>query len=446
MGSQILKRSVWLLAATGLFAGAVVVSQFYGSDTDSLLAMELKPTFGPADFNAALAAVNNDLALSQERVARAPDQWLGYEGLAMGHLIKAQMTGSFDDLKASNAVIAKGMQFAPEVGGPVLAASTINLSLHRYPGALRYLGSYDRFVVTQGPVEEAEVLGQKGEIAFYSGDYRSARDLYAKAQALDPSVNTIFRQATWQKYLGEFDQAIALYQQGALKGRVRTPEMLATYHLQIGALELQRGNWDLARDYFERADKLFPGHWLAQAHVAQMQAVSGERAQAKAAYRGIIGRTNNPDVMMALANVLEFEGDTRGANALRGQAARQFEQRVRVFPEAYADHAADLAITIGDDDRALELAKVNYRARPFGDAAIALARAQLATGNPRDAITLLQKVNSSGWKSVEQHIVLSEAYAAIGDDAQSARYQKMAIARNPKALDPESEMLAFGNH
>lgn len=446
MRSQMLKRSVWLLAATGLFAGGVMVFQGYGSNNDPLLAMELQPAFGPANFTAALAAVDSDLAVAKERVSRAPDQWLGYEGLAMGHLIKAQMTGSFEHLKASSELIAKGMQFAPEVGGPVVAASTINLSLHRYPEALRYLDRYDRFVVNQGAVEQAEVFGQKGEIAFYSGDYRAARDHYAKAYALDPSPNTIFRQATWQKYLGEFDRAIALYEQGAIKGRARTPEMLAAYYLQIGALELQRGNWDLARDYFERADTLFPGHWLAEAHVAQMQAVSGERAQAKANYRRIIARTNSPDVMMALANVLEFEGSARAASKLRGQAAQLFAQRLEVFPEAYSDHAADLANTIGDGDRALELASTNFRARPFGDAAIALARAQLATGNPQAAIALLQRVIKSGWRSVEQHLVLSEAYAAIGDDAQSAKYRQIALARNPKALAPESKMLAFGNH
>lgn len=446
MRSQMLKRSVLLLAATGLFAGGVMVYQTSGASHDPLLAMELQPSFGPASFTAALAGVDGDLAVSQERLARAPDQWLGYEGLAMGHLIKAQMTGSFEHLKTASELIAKGMQFAPENGGPVVAASTINLSLHRYPEALRYLDKYDRFVVNQGAVEQAEVLGQKGEIAFYSGDYRAARDLYAKAYALDPSANTIFRQATWQKYLGEFDQAIALYEQGATKGRSRPPEMLAAYHLQIGALELQRGNWDLARDYFERADTLFPGHWLAQAHVAQMQAVSGERAQAKASYRRIIARTNSPDVMMALANVLEFEGSERAASELRGQAAQLFEQRLKVFPEAYSDHAADLAITLGDGARALELASTNYRARPFGDAAIALARAQVATGSPQAAITLLQKVIKSGWQSVEQHLVLSEAYAAIGNEAQSAKYRQMALARNPKALDPESTMLAFGNH
>lgn len=446
MPSQLLKQSALLLAATGLFAGGVMVFQSYPSDNDPLLAMELKPAFGPANFAAALAGVDSDIAVAQARVARAPDQWLGYEGLAIGHLIRSQMTGSFEHLKTSSALIAEGMQLAPEVGGPVLAASTINLSLHRYPEALQYLESYDRFVVKQGPIEEAEVLGQKGEVAFYSGDYRAARDLYAKAHALHPSANTIFREATWQKYLGEFDQAIALYEQGALKGRARTPQMLAAYHLQIGALELQRGNWDLARDYFERADTLFPGHWLAQAHVAQMQAVSGERAQAKATYRRIIGTTNSPDVMMALANVLEFEGDARGASELRGQAAKQFEQRLKVFPEAYSDHAADLAITIGDGDRALELATANYRARPFGDAMIALARAQLAAGRPKAAIALLQKVNRSGWQSVEQHLTMSKAYAAIGDDGQSAKYRQIALARNPKALAPESGMLAFGNH
>ncbi|NJO13782.1 MAG: hypothetical protein HC870_00575 [Rhizobiales bacterium] len=80
MGSQLLKRSVLLLAATGLFAGAVAVYQSYGSNNDPLIAMELKPTFGPADFNAALAAVDSDLAVSQERVRAHPINGLGMKG------------------------------------------------------------------------------------------------------------------------------------------------------------------------------------------------------------------------------------------------------------------------------------------------------------------------------------------------------------------------------
>ncbi len=435
-----------LLAATGLFAGGVALYQGYVSREPSLVAMELQPTFGPRDFAAALAAVDDDLAVAEQRVARAPDQWLGYEGLAMGHLIKAQLTGSFDHLQAASEQIAKGMQFAPDIGGPVVAASTINLSLHRYPAARRYLDSYDQFVVKRGAAEQAEVLAQRGEVAFYSGDYRAAQKYYAKAHALDPSPGTIFRLATWQKYLGEFDAAIDLYKFGALRGRSRSPELLAAYHLQIGALELQRGNWDLARDYFERADTLFPGHWLTEAHIAQMLAVSGARDQAKVKYQRIIERTNNPDVMMALANVYAFEGKRREARALRDQAAKLFEQRLKILPEAYFDHALDLALTKGEGDRALELATANYRARPFGDATIALARAHLVTDNPREAIRLLQTVNQSGWQSTEQYLTLSDAFAAIGDDAQSAKFQQMALNRNRRALDPESQMLAFGNH
>jgi tetratricopeptide (TPR) repeat protein len=446
MGPKFLKQSVLLLAATGLFAGGVSIYQSYLTRGDALLSAELQPAFGPSDFDAALAAVESDLAVSKERVARAPDQWIGYEGLAMGHLVKAQLTGSFEQLHAASQQIAKGMQFASDRAGPVLAASTINLSLHRYPEALQHLGAYDRFIVDQGDAEKAEATGQKGEVAFYSGDYRAAQEHFSKAYALDASPNAIYRLATWQKYLGEMDAAIALYTQGALKGRSRTPEMLAAYHLQIGALELQRGNWHTARDYFERADTLFPGHWLTEAHIAQMLAVSGARSEAKALYRRIIERTNNPDVMMALANVLEFEGKAAEAAAQRSAAAKLFDQRLKLLPEAYYDHALDLAIAAGEGQRALELAKANFRARPFGDASIALARAHLAAGDPQTAIKLLLAVNKSGWKSTEQFVALSAAYTAVGNQTQSAKFRRMALERNSKAFEPESAMLAFGSH
>jgi tetratricopeptide (TPR) repeat protein len=416
------------------------------SADDALIAQELRPTYGSANYAEALAAVDRELAVAEARVARAPRQWIGYEGLAMGHLIKAQLTGSSEELLSASQQIAKGMQFAPELGGPVLAASTINLSLHRYPAARGYLDKYERFVVKRGPAEESAALGQSGEVAFYTGDYKTARVQFDKAHALDPNASTLFQLATWEKYLGDFDKAIGHYRQGALQGRSRSPELLSAYHLQIGALELQRGNWDLARDYFERANKLFPGHWLTEAHLAQMYAVDGDRAKAKAMYQQIIRRTNNPDVMMALASVLDFEGDARQADALRSAAQGIFDQRLKVLPEAYFDHALDLALATGKNARALELAEANYRARAFGDAGIALARAQLATGNPRAAIRQLLQVERSGWKSVEQDLTLSDAYAALGDDANSAKFRRQALKRNPKALAPERVMLAFGNH
>lgn len=446
MRSPFLKISSLLLVASGVFAGATLLSTALQADDHPLLSRNLAVTYGPASYGEALDAIDRDLSLARERVERTPKQWLGYESLAMGHLIKAQLTGSFDELSAADAAIETGLALAGDGTGPAIAASTIDLSLHRYPGALAHIDDYDGFVVKQGKAERAEMTAQRGEVAFYSGEYGKALSHYADAYNTDPSPNTIFRLATWHKYLGQFDTAIGLYAKDALSQRSATPQMLAAYHLQIGALELQRGNWDLAHTYFREADVLFPGYWLTEAHIAQMLAVEGERAKAKRMYRAIIRETGNPDVMMALANVHEFESDDEAAATLRNRAKSAFEMRLARLPEAYFDHALDLALTTGDNAAALKLAQSNFKARPYGDAKMALARVHTANGNPRKAVTLLKEVLASGWRSVEQHLDLAEAYDQLGETKAAAEQRKRALALNPKALAPEADILAFGNH
>ncbi len=446
MRSPILKLASLLLVASGLVAGVTLISTSSQAESDRLLGRDLSVAFGPEDYDAALAAVDNNLALAKERIGRAPKQWLGYEGLALGYLIKAQLTGSFDQLAAADATIDRGVLLASKSGGPAIAASTIDLSLHRYSDALGHIEDYDQFVVKQGAIERAEMVAQRGEVAFYSGDYKQAFSHYARAFESDPSPNTIFRLATWHKYLGEFDAAIDLYAGGALSGRSATPQMLAAYHLQIGALELQRGNWELAHAYFKRADVLFPGYWLTEAHIAQMLAVEGKREEAKRIYQQIIRKTDNPDVMIALASVREFEGDEQAAAKLLKRASALFEERLEALPEAYFDHAMDLALTNGEHARALELAKANFAARPYGDAKMALARSHTANGNPRKAIAILEEVIASGWQSVEQHLDLAEAYRALDEVSKAREAEQRALARNPKALLPEADLLAFGSH
>ncbi len=446
MRSQFLKLPVLLLLITGLFAGLAFLLRPAPKAPETLLSASLQPAYGPANYGEALEQVERDLTLANERIARAPQQWLGYEGLALGHLIKAQLTGSFADMNAARQWIDTGLNLAPEGGGPAIAASTINLSLHRYPAALEQIEAYGKFAVKQGTAERAEMLAQAGDVAFYSGDYDAALAQYNQAYAIDPSPNSTFRLATWHKYLGEFDTAITLYKNGALSGRQTTPELLAAYHLQIGALELQRGNWDEAAAYFDRADELFPGYWLTQAHQAQMLAATGNRKRAKQMYRAILQDNENPDVMMALASVLEFEGEDASAKTWRAKAASLFEERMKALPEAYYDHGLDLAITDGNSALALDLAKANDRARPFGDAKIALARAHIANGEAAEALTILEQVEASGWQSVEQYAALAEAHAMLGNAAESEKYEDLALNRNPKAMTAEADMLAFGSH
>lgn len=439
------------LAIMILLAGFVIAIAAYflnqpKDDSLDLLDENLPMAYGPEDFDSALQRRDEAMALNNERVARGPDQWAYQEALAIASLARAQLTGDSKDFLISSNAIATAMKLAPAGGGPAMTDAIINLSLHRYPQAERDLEDLRGVAVPLTTDDQAEMKAIEGDIAFYGGDYKGAMAHYQQAETLDQGARTLFRLGNWHKYAGDFDSAIAIYRRGAANAKQRTPQMLAVYLLQIGALELQRGQWDTAHRYFARANDIFPGYWLAEAHVAQMLAVEGDLKQAEQMYKAIISRTQNPDVMMALSGLYAHLGDVRQAEYWSSQAGILLDQRVKQLPAAYYDHAFDHAITVGDNEAALTLAKANYAARAYGDSAIALARAYIVNGQSQRAVKILTEVNASGWVSVEQHLALAHAYEELGKDQLARREQQAALKINPKALDPNAGLLSFGNH
>ena len=439
------------LAITILVAGLLVaLMTFFVSrpvvDPFDPLDEELTLAFGPANFDAALAKIDRRVDLNKERVARDGAQWSHQEGLALAMHARAQLTAEFGDYLLAAQSIDRAEGLSRDEAGPGLAIGVVNLSLHRNRKAAKGVEMATASAVTPDMVDLAELEAMRGDLAFYQGDYSTAWKHFSDAADQEQEAVTLFRLASWHKYRGEFEQAIALYKDGAKMTRSRTPQRLSVYLLQIGALELQRGNWDKARRYFERADTVFPGYWLAQAHVAQMDAAQGNLAVAERSYLAIIERNSNPDVMAALIGLYRHQGRDREAAAWASRAGAIWDMRIGSLPETYYDHAFDHAMDVGDTARALALAYQNYIARPYGDAAIGLARAQVADGKPGLAANMLEAQEQAGWRSVELFAAMVDAYEATGRISKVREAKAKALAINPKAFDKEAGLLAFGNH
>ncbi|QJB70394.1 tetratricopeptide repeat protein [Parasphingorhabdus halotolerans] len=402
--------------------------------------------FGPKNFDAAIEKLDQRVDLNKERVARDGEQWSYQEGLALAALSRAQLSAEFEDYLLAAKSIDRAASLAPEGAGPGLAIGVVNLSLHRNRKAAEGIELAAASVVKPDVGDLVELEAMRGDIAIYGGYYSVAFEHFERATAQLKDAGTLFRLANWHKYRGEFDQAIALYNDGAKIVRSRTPQRLAVYLLQIGALELQQGNWDIARRYFERADAVFPGYWLSQAHVAQMDAAQGNFAKAEKAYLDIIARTDNPDVMAALITLYKHEGRDREATVWSKRAGAIWDKRVNLLPETYYDHAFDHAMGVGDVKLALALAQKNYTARPYGDAAIGLARGLVANGEPGQAISLLEKQEKAGWRSVELFAAMANAYEAVGMDQKATEKKNRTLAINPKAFTEAAGLLAFGSH
>lgn len=403
------------------------------------------PTTGaPLSYGQALALANGLLAGAQDLVGTRGGEWLVQERLASVLIERARLTGSFDDYAAAQAALDRAFAEAPAGSGPHMTQAALAFSLHRLAQAQGALDAIDHYAIPAEAEARAEVRATRGDLAFYRGDYAGAQRRY-RGEAGSREDGEAFRLAVYQGKTGHTDDALKSLDRLQRAMRFPTAQGLANLDLLRGALELQRGAWDRAEADFARADQVFPGYWLTQAHRAQMLALSGKRPEAIARFEAIAGRNESPEVMDALAGLYRAQGDYPHAKAWSDRAGVIWAKRLQQIPEAAWGHAIEHDLAFSDPARALDLARKDYAARPYGAPAIALAWAYVANNRPAQALQTVDQVLASPWVSAEQHVVAAQAHALLGQsDAADAEQQK-ALAINPHSLDRDAALIWFGH-
>jgi len=433
-------RAVLLAAVT---AGLIFAAHLLFRPSPPPAGADPRPSHGaPLTYAEALAHADQAIADGQALARTRAGEWLVQEKIANAYMSRARLTGSFDDYAAAQAALDRGFATAPPGGGPQITQAVLAFSLHRLGRTSRALDVIDHYAVPAEFEIAEEASALRGDVAFYSGRYAEALARYRGRKGTDESN---FRMAVYQGKTGQTDAALATLRRMAREMRFPTAQGLANLDLQRGGLELQRGRWDAASQDFARADAIFPGYWLTQAHRAQMRALAGDRAGAIAAFEAIATRIDSPEVMDALASLYRAQGDGPRSSLWAGRAEAEWERRLKLLPEAAYGHAVEHYLAFGDPRRALELAQKDVAARPYGTSQVALGWAWLANNRPADALKALAPLQGSPWVSAEQHLVAAQAHALLGDsDAADAEQQK-ALAINPRSLDRAGALIWFGH-
>ena len=402
--------------------------------------------FGAGNFADAVVQREKALAVESERVGLQPDSWLAREREAMARYNLGKLRGDFAAMSEAYRLLEAANAMAPANSGPALSSAMLAFAMHKLDETEQALDSLDGRAVRASAGERSEVLGLRGDLAFYRGDYARARSLYREALSLDSHPGLHVRLANWHQRMGDLEASLTAFDDAAKSAGRASPELASTLLLYAGGAHLKRGNWEEAIDLFERADAVFPGYWLTQAHLAQMDAATGDLDAAAQRYRAILSDHDEPSVMAAFAPVLEAQGKSREAAAMAQQAEAIFAARARDFPEAFADHVLDGALSAGDLDAAIAAARSNHAGRPYGDSKVGVARAMIATGQAERARVLLDTVHRSGWRSTEQYLATAAACEKIGDAACVSQARRRAKDFNRMAMADGSDFLAFGNH
>ena len=368
------------------------------------------------------AAIDHGLSLS----VRQPDNTLVPLEVVSLYQERARLTGSYDDYAKAEALLAS-LSSGPKLSvSHCMAQARLHFTLHRLKQAKTKLEDCG------ATAEPSELAALHADIALYSGRYHDAERTY-RALVNDVGITPHFvRLGLLKKWVGSPGEAAALLEAAERRYHGSSPTMRAWLKLQRGLLALERGRFDEALAMYRLAEDALHGWWLIDEHIAEVHLLNGKIAEAKRIYESVVKRTGSPEFMDALAQIEQQLGNADQASKLTAQARSIYTERLRAFPEAAAGHALDHFLkSQADAAQALALAQKNYQTRPFGESAIALAKAWIMSGKPERAKPLIEAQLASGWDTAEAWWILSEVQLQLRGNAQAARAREAALQRNP---------------
>ena len=263
--------------------------------------------------------------------------------------------------------------------GMVLYAITLS-GLHRFDEADQWLKK-----AQDAGAGELEWRDVAADILVAKGDYDAlAQELAGSAEPI-ADFYALAHRADLRLLQGDLAGAERHFLAAQTLYRDVNPVPLAWLHTQMGIAYLRFGRIEDARRFFAAAIDRLPGYYLAEEHLAECETLLGELPAARARYQKIITQTGNPEFIAALAALERADGNLNLADSLVAQAKADYAELLARLPAAYAQHAAEFFVEIGEPDRGYRLARQNARLRSDVGSLILLATSANAAGKPKAA-------------------------------------------------------------
>ncbi|MCK6587908.1 MAG: hypothetical protein L6Q76_10020, partial [Polyangiaceae bacterium] len=281
-------------------------------------------------------------------------------------LVRAEILGTVRDYERAQQVAEETVKAAPEKAISYLTRARVRAALHLFDSATADLDEAAR----RG-AHVSQTRGTRAAIFAAVGRYDEALALRREAREARPMISTLGGEAMVLAEMGRTEEAAKLFEEAPRSHRDTSPFPLAQLELQEGLMWERAGEGARARELFNAAVERLPAYAHAVAHLAATEPY----ARAIELLRPVVDRSDNPEYAAQLAEVYRRRGETGEADAL-----------MKVFPEAFADHAARFWLGAGGDRaKALDLAKRNAANRKTEAALDLLLSAALAAGSEESA-------------------------------------------------------------
>jgi tetratricopeptide (TPR) repeat protein len=284
-------------------------------------------------------------------------------------ILRGLILGRISDYE--RAAQLAGRHHADTDAAAYVARARTRAVFHRFDEALDDLDHADRISPqdTAAKRERAAILQALGHYHEALVTYEAAADRggqFERAAAL---------AGLWAER-GKTDIAQRFYLQSLSSYRGVSPFPLAQLDFQLGVMWMRHERLKQARTCFEAAIRRVPAYAAAQGHLAEVEADLGNVESALARLYRLAVSSDDPDYAAQLSRILGEMGCSEESAAWRRMAASRYDELIVTYPAAFADHAAEFWLGVGNDPlKGFRLAEFNLRNRQTPQAYELLAQA-----------------------------------------------------------------------
>src|SRR5215217_7864665 len=378
------------------------------------------------DFEIELARIDSGIAELEDTALQLPVDRTKITKLAYLQYQRASLTGNLAELALAESTLDRAIQHLGKDGDLYFLKANIHFKLHRLSDVERDLEA------SSDLLQSAPGRALKADLDFQQGRYEAARSGYEALIEEERTWDALARLAYFNFKMGDFEAADRLYDEAVDELTAKEMRHYSWVELQRGVVDLTQGNYEKARDHYQRAERAYSGHWMVQEHVAELLGAEGRNDEAETMYRHVIARVPRPDFQQALGELYLSMGKTAEANDCLKRAERAFLESAERGEVHYYHHLADLYADVFENGvEAVKWAQRDLELRRNFSTLAALAWAYYRAGEFSKALELMNESLASGVKDARLFRLAGMIHKAFSPNGTADSYLQMAAAINP---------------
>lgn len=378
------------------------------------------------DFDIELERIESGIAELEDNALELPIDRVKITKLAYLQYQHASLTGNLDGLYVAEKTLDHAIQHLGRDGDLYFLKANIHFKVHRLDDVEQDLNA------STDLLESPQGRALKADLDFQQGRYEAAKNEYQALIDEERTWDTLARLAYLNFKMGDFEGADHLYDEAVDELTAKEMRHYGWVELQRGVVDLSQGNYEKAREHYQRAERAYSGHWMVQEHVAELLAAEGKTDDAEALYQRVIERVPRPDFQQALGELYLSIGKTAEANDYLRRAESAFLESAKRGEVHYYHHLADLYADVFENGaEAVKWAQKDLELRRNFATLAAMSWALYRTGEFSTALELLNESLASGVKDARLFHQAGIIHKAISPNGKADSYLQMAAAINP---------------